>query len=101
MKKFYVGLKDGVKTAFASYGVPTEKTHPLFAAVIGPFKTKHAAEYMARHRYCENVAKAEEATAKIRQHNKGKHKETTCLFCKAYVGFTGRLLHDYGCPATK
>lgn len=65
MNRFYVGCK-----GFAPYEVfkadaePTEKTHGnRYAAVIGPFRTKRGAEFMAKYGkgnpHCQCVADAE------------------------------------------
>ncbi len=61
--RYYVGYKLGIKTVFSSATVPTEETHgKLYAAVIGPFRTRRAAKLMAipGSRY-ETVAAAERA----------------------------------------
>ena len=49
--KPYVGVKAGNPwEVFLSAGEPTRETHGArFAAVIGPFKTKRAAVFMAKH----------------------------------------------------
>ena len=41
----YVGLKDGKREVFTSAETPTKQSHPQFNAVIGPFRTKKAAEF--------------------------------------------------------
>jgi hypothetical protein len=49
--KNYVGLKNGCRLRFLADEPPTEKTHgEMFNAVIGPFRTKRAAEYCANNR---------------------------------------------------
>jgi hypothetical protein len=48
--KWYVGLKDGIYEAFSSEEYPTEDSFgELYKAVIGPFKTRRGAEFMAAH----------------------------------------------------
>jgi hypothetical protein len=48
--KPYVGINnDGTREVFRAAN-PTEETHgQKYAAVIGPFKTKRAAEFMAKY----------------------------------------------------
>lgn len=63
-KKYYVGVKGTKMNAFLSDETPTEKSHgDRYAAVIGPFKTKKAAMFMAAHGYnnphLQTVADAE------------------------------------------
>lgn len=45
----YVGIpsQGGAREVFRSVTVPTAESHPQFAAVIGPFRTKAGALYMA------------------------------------------------------
>lgn len=46
--RWYVGVKDNNYTAFRSPTVPTEQTHGQeYHSVIGPFRTKRGAQYMA------------------------------------------------------
>jgi hypothetical protein len=49
--KFYVGLKqDATREVFRAASKPTHKTHGRkYAATIGPFRTKRAAEFMAKY----------------------------------------------------
>lgn len=48
--KWYVGSNDGELYLFKSDTTPTEETHGhLFKAVIGVFKTKRGAVYMAKY----------------------------------------------------
>jgi len=51
MRRYYVGLKDGGKReTFRSAETPTEGSHGrLYLAVIGPFKTRRGAEFMAEY----------------------------------------------------
>ena len=49
-KKHYVGLKDGKREVFSSYGDVSTETHgQSFNAVIGPFNTFRAAKAMAAY----------------------------------------------------
>jgi len=68
--KPYVGLKpigDGKREVFRSAITPTEQTHPQYTAVIGPFRTRRAADYMAHYGHlnpsCQCVADAERIAA--------------------------------------
>lgn len=70
-RKWYVGISDlGVKReTFTSYSEPTEKSHGhKYAAVIGPFRTKRGAEYMAKYGrnnpHLQHVDDAERLAAK-------------------------------------
>jgi len=50
MKRWYVGQKMGKRGAFQSEEAPTEVSHGhLYAAVIGPFRTKRAAIWSCDH----------------------------------------------------
>ncbi len=45
----YVGCKGGRREVFRSEQRPTQQSHGhLYMAVIGPFRTKRGAEFMAR-----------------------------------------------------
>jgi len=60
----WVGCKDGVRTCFSYKETPTQESHgALYAAVIGPFRTKRGQEFMAKHGahnpHCRCVADAE------------------------------------------
>jgi hypothetical protein len=56
-----VKLEDGIKVyeVFRFTGTPTPQTHPQFSYVIGAFKTRRGAEYLASHPHCRNVKAAE------------------------------------------
>ena len=43
----YVGHKTGARVVFQHDAIPTPSSHPQFAAVVGPFKTKRAALWAA------------------------------------------------------
>ena len=48
MVRFYVGCKAGAREVFTAECTPTAQTHgTLYAAVIGPFRTKRGAQFMA------------------------------------------------------
>jgi hypothetical protein len=48
--KLYVGVNAGKREVFRSSVNPSQETHGAkYAAVIGPFKTKRAAEFMAKY----------------------------------------------------
>jgi hypothetical protein len=50
MSRWYVGHKDGRLEIFQSTAIPTFTSHGfVYAAVVGPFRTKRAALYMAQH----------------------------------------------------
>lgn len=62
--RYYVGLLFGRAEVFTSRETPTEETHgDRFGAVVGPFRTKRAAYFMAQNGYanphCRTVAEAE------------------------------------------
>jgi hypothetical protein len=62
--KFYVGLPygQGKLEVFKSVVTPTKANTPHFMAVIGPFRTKRGANYMAENRHnpcCQCVSDAE------------------------------------------
>lgn len=48
-KKYYVGKKGLKMTVFLSAETPTPGSHGPYAAVIGPFRTKKGADFMAAH----------------------------------------------------
>jgi len=49
-QKWYVGINDGKYEAFRTPTEPTRKTHSfLYAAVIGPFRTKRAAMWAEKN----------------------------------------------------
>lgn len=61
-KKIYVGVKpDNKREPFRNAEPPTEKSHPQYAAVIGPFRTMKAAELMLVPGYYNCVQDAEAA----------------------------------------
>lgn len=62
--RLYVGLMEGNEEVFRSDTTPTEASHGAqFRAVIGPFRTRRGADFMARNGYgnphCQCVADAE------------------------------------------
>ena len=64
MAKYYVGVSKGKMEVFCSETVPTFKSHGMsYFAVIGPFRTKRGAQYMAQYGYgnpnCQTVTEAE------------------------------------------
>ncbi len=60
---YYVGIKDGTRTVFQCAKLPSETLTPEYAAVIGPFRTKQGARFMAQrganNPHCQTVADAE------------------------------------------
>ena len=47
-QRWYVGHKSGIARAFPSTITPSESSHGwLFNAVVGPFRTRRAAEWAA------------------------------------------------------
>ena len=53
-KRYYVGLRSNstvhYRNVFLCPHVPTQGSHGvLYSAVIGPFRTKRGAEFMAKH----------------------------------------------------
>ena len=67
-KRIYVGQRSGKRTIFLSEHIPTEASHGhLYSAVIGPFKTRKAAELMveAHGPQIQSVADAERAASII------------------------------------
>jgi hypothetical protein len=65
-QRIYVGasrLFTSQRSVFHSDSEPTAETHPQYAYVIGPFRTKRAAEFMrdfgANNPHCQCVADAE------------------------------------------
>lgn len=61
--KQYVGISARRREVFHAMSTPTQATHPQYGAVIGPFRTKRGAVFMARNGYnnphCRTVADAE------------------------------------------
>lgn len=62
--KYYLGLYQGKRRVFRFCSAPTEATHgEKFDAVVGPFRTKRAAYFMAwfgkNNPHCRSVADAE------------------------------------------
>ena len=48
--KIYVGIKTNLREVFRASRTPTHETHgKRYGAVIGPFRTKRAAEFMAKY----------------------------------------------------
>lgn len=48
--RWYLGHKDGRLEIFQAAAIPTFTSHGfVYAAVVGPFRTKRAALYMAQH----------------------------------------------------
>lgn len=48
--RYFVGLQAGKRSVFRYAGTPTAETHGArFAAVIGPFRTRRGADFMAAH----------------------------------------------------
>lgn len=69
-KKYYVGVNGLKRTVFLSATEPTVSTHGhLYKAVIGAFRTKRGAQYMAvygrNNPHCQNVSQAE----RLARHN--------------------------------
>ena len=68
-QRWYVGMKDGVKTPFRSEIEPTEATHgSRFNGTIGPFRTKRAAFFLSEqysNPHCRCVADAERIVKEI------------------------------------
>lgn len=46
-RRLWVGVKGNSRTVFRHAGTPTEESTPQFSSVIGPFRTKRGAQYMA------------------------------------------------------
>ena len=63
MSKFYLGLNFPVRELFRAEETPTKQSHPQYAGVIGPFRTKRGAEFMRKcgrnNPHCQTVADAE------------------------------------------
>jgi hypothetical protein len=58
--KYYVGYKIESRELFKSVDTPTFQSHGhLYAATIGPFRTKRGAEYMRANNLCTHVNMAE------------------------------------------
>ena len=66
--RLYVGCNGAKREIFRSSVKPTEQTHPQYAAVIGPFRTKRGALFMVQHSHnnphCQTVGDAERLAAK-------------------------------------
>jgi hypothetical protein len=63
-QRYYIGYKDTLQELFTSTYKPTEQSHGhLYAAVVGPFRTKRGAQYMLNNPYVETVAHAERAAS--------------------------------------
>ena len=58
-KRPYIGYKTGQMTVISAETTPTKNSHPQFNAVIGPFRTMRAAQYMKNNPQCQSVADAE------------------------------------------
>lgn len=61
---YFVGCKVGQsRTVFLHAGIPTAESHPMFGYVIGPFRTRKAADLMAsigeNNPHIRTVAEAE------------------------------------------
>ena len=65
-KRFYVGEKNKTREMFSYAETPTKKTHPQYQAVVGPFKTKRAAEYLVDNPHISSVREAEKAENELR-----------------------------------
>lgn len=50
-RKYYVGIRPGAQRAVFYMAVlaPTPELCPQYSAVIGPFRTKRGAQFMAEH----------------------------------------------------
>jgi hypothetical protein len=93
-KKPYVGIMPNThREAFTSATTPTEQSHgSLYSAVIGPFRTKQGAEFMAQfganNPHCQTVEDAEqlarEAIARMSDNNDSHYivgnGEPGCLY---------------------
>ncbi len=67
-QKYYVGCNVGARIVFRSPTVPTAETHgDIYNAVIGPFRTKYGASFMAKYGqgnpHCRTVGEAEKLAA--------------------------------------
>jgi len=68
-KKWYVGIKGTSRIAFATATEPTELSHGSYNAVVGPFRTKRGARFMAKYGsynnpHCQTVQQAEKLAKK-------------------------------------
>jgi hypothetical protein len=68
-QRWYVGCKGTSRIAFRTAIEPTEVSHgTTYNAVIGPFRTKRGAQFMAKYGannpHCQTVAEAEKLAAK-------------------------------------
>ena len=67
--RYFVGCVDAKREVFRSAEIPTWASHGrLYNAVIGPFRTKQGAEFMAKYGqsnpHCQCVADAERLARK-------------------------------------
>lgn len=67
--KYYLGIKGSIRTVFSVGHPVTEQTHgAAFNAVVGPFRTKRAAEFMRDqggfNPHCISVSAAERISAR-------------------------------------
>jgi hypothetical protein len=68
-KRFYVGLGKHARVVFASAKTPTMESHGgAYAAVVGPFRTKTGAVYLAHNPHCCDVADAERLAKGLAAH---------------------------------
>jgi hypothetical protein len=74
-RKYYVGIRPGAQRAVFYMAVlaPTPELCPQYSAVIGPFRTKRGAQFMAEHGagnpHVQCVADAERIAREV-NHNK-------------------------------
>lgn len=63
MKLIYLGYKGGLREVFRPDAPPTEKSHPQYNAVVGPFQTVRGAKFMLHcgdgNPHCTSVSQAE------------------------------------------
>jgi hypothetical protein len=78
-KKYYVGCKVGPREVFRYHETPSLVSHGgVYSAVIGPFRTKRGAEWMADSQrglgnpHCRTVADAERLAKKYATEYNGK-----------------------------
>ena len=69
--QLYVGCNAGTREVFHAANVPTFETHgEKYAAVIGPFRTRRGADFMAQYGagnpHCQCVAQAEKLARMVR-----------------------------------
>jgi hypothetical protein len=73
--KYYVGIRPNASRAVFSMAVvePTKEMCPQYSAVIGPFRTKRGAKFMAEHGannpHCQTVREAERIAKQIADRN--------------------------------